>query len=111
MTIYFLPSPYLKKAVEFHKVMALSTKNPIFYTIWNAFSDLIFKYYGHLLEDVDKEILNRLYLVPERKVRSGTILDFGPPWRDLMGSKPRTINFLIEEPFVAVPTNQVWARD
>lgn len=35
---------YLQKAVEFHKVMALSTKNPIFYTIWNAFSDLIFKY-------------------------------------------------------------------
>ena len=49
--------------------------------------------------------------MPERKPSSGTILDFGPPWRDLLGSKPRTLNFLIEESFVAVPTNQVWARD
>lgn len=53
---------YLQNAIEFHKVMALSTKNQIFYTIWNAFSDLIFKYYGHLLEDVGKGILKKLYL-------------------------------------------------
>jgi GntR family transcriptional repressor for pyruvate dehydrogenase complex len=53
---------YLEKAIEFHKVMALSTKNHIFYTIWNAFSDLIFKYYGHLLEGVSKKILKKLYL-------------------------------------------------
>ena len=52
--LWIKKSPYLQKTIEFHKVMALSTKNPIFYTIWNVFSDIIFMYYGHLLEDVEK---------------------------------------------------------
>lgn len=54
---------YLEKGIAFHSVMARSTQNPIFFAIWNAFADLIFKYYRDLLKDLDKKILKKLYLV------------------------------------------------
>ena len=54
---------YLEKGIEFHKIMARATQNPIFHAVWTAFADLIFKYYKALLEGFgNKEILNRLYL-------------------------------------------------
>ncbi|MFH2074517.1 MAG: FCD domain-containing protein, partial [Pseudomonadota bacterium] len=54
---------YLEKGIEFHSVMADATQNPIFFAIWNAFADLIFKYYRDLLKDLDKKILKKLYMV------------------------------------------------
>ena len=54
---------YLEKGIEFHRVMARATQNPIFHATWTAFADLIFKYYKDLLEGFsNKKILNRLYL-------------------------------------------------
>ena len=54
---------YLEKGIEFHRVMARATQNPIFHATWTAFADLIFKYYKDLLEGLsNKKILNRLYL-------------------------------------------------
>jgi DNA-binding FadR family transcriptional regulator len=54
---------YLEKGIEFHSVMARATQNPIFFAIWNAFADLIFKYYRDLLKDLDINILKKLYQV------------------------------------------------
>jgi DNA-binding FadR family transcriptional regulator len=54
---------YLEKGIEFHSVMARATQNPIFFAIWNAFADLIFRYYRDLLKDLDKKILKKLYRV------------------------------------------------
>lgn len=54
---------YLEKGIEFHSVMARATQNPIFFAIWNAFADLIFRYYRDLLKDLDIKILKKLYQV------------------------------------------------
>ena len=54
---------YLEKGIEFHSVMARATQNPIFFAIWNAFADLIFRYYRDLLKDLDTKILKKLYQV------------------------------------------------
>ena len=54
---------YLEKGIEFHSVMARATQNPIFFAVWNAFADIIFKYYRDLLKDLDKKILKKLYKV------------------------------------------------
>jgi len=54
---------YLEKGIKFHSVMARATQNPIFFAIWNAFADLIFKYYHDLIKDLDKKILKKLYQV------------------------------------------------
>jgi GntR family transcriptional repressor for pyruvate dehydrogenase complex len=54
---------YLEKGIEFHSVMARATQNPIFFAIWNAFADLIFKYYRDLLKNLDIKILKKLYQV------------------------------------------------
>ncbi|HUV60370.1 MAG TPA: FadR/GntR family transcriptional regulator [Desulfatiglandales bacterium] len=53
---------YLIKAIEFHKVMSLSTNNPIFFAIWSAFFDLIIKLYEELLDRIGGDVLKRLYL-------------------------------------------------
>ena len=54
---------YLEKGIEFHRVMARATQNPIFHATLTTFGDLIFKYYKDLFEGFsNKEILNRLYL-------------------------------------------------
>lgn len=52
---------YLEKAIEFHSIMAVATQNPIFHAIWTAFADLVFRYYRHLLENLDIRILKKLY--------------------------------------------------
>lgn len=52
---------YLNKAIEFHKVMSLSTNNPIFFAIWSAFFDLIIVLYEELLNRIGGDILKRLY--------------------------------------------------
>lgn len=53
---------YLNKAIEFHKVMSLSTNNPIFYAIWSAFFDLIIDLYEELLDRIGGDVRYRLYL-------------------------------------------------
>lgn len=53
---------YLNKAIEFHKVMSLSTNNPIFYAIWSAFFDLIIDLYEELLDRIGGNVRYRLYL-------------------------------------------------
>jgi GntR family transcriptional regulator, transcriptional repressor for pyruvate dehydrogenase complex len=53
---------YLSKAIEYHKAMALSTNNPIFYAIWSAFFDLIIGLYEEILDRIDGDVLYKLYL-------------------------------------------------
>jgi GntR family transcriptional repressor for pyruvate dehydrogenase complex len=55
-------SAYLEKAIEFHKAMARSTQNPVFYMIWSAFSDFILAHYKKVLEIINKDIVRQLYL-------------------------------------------------
>jgi GntR family transcriptional repressor for pyruvate dehydrogenase complex len=57
---------YLDAAIRFHKSMAQATQNPIFYSTWDAFADLIFSYYGDVLRGmVDSDALPRLYRANE----------------------------------------------
>ena len=53
---------YLRKAVEYHKAMAICTNNPIFYAIWCAFFDLIIDLYEGILDRIGGDVLYRLYL-------------------------------------------------
>jgi len=54
-------SAYLEKAIEFHKLMAISTGNPIFHAIWTGFTDLIIDQYEDHLDRNNEDIL-KLYL-------------------------------------------------
>jgi len=57
---------YLDVAIRFHKAMAQATQNPIFYSTWDAFADLIFTYYGDVLRGmVDPNALPKLYRANE----------------------------------------------
>ena len=51
---------YLNKAVEYHKAMAISTNNPIFYAIWSAFFGLILDLYEGILDRIGGDVLCRL---------------------------------------------------
>ena len=57
---------YLDAAIRFHKSMAQATQNPLFYSTWDAFADLIFSYYGDVLRGaVDSDALPKLYRANE----------------------------------------------
>ena len=43
---------YFPLAVEFHQELALATKNPIFYIVWNMFQDVLLKGYMPRLEQL-----------------------------------------------------------
>lgn len=43
---------YFPIAVEFHKELALSTKNKIFYLVWEIFHNILLKGYSPLLEEI-----------------------------------------------------------
>jgi len=55
-------SAYLEKAIGFHKLMAISTGNPIFHAIWTAFTELVIDQYQELLDRMGKDIIKKLYL-------------------------------------------------
>jgi len=88
---------YLEVAIRFHRFMAQSTQNPIFYSTWDAFSDLIFRYYGDVIEDqFGVEVLGKLYHAnqlalegilskdPER-IREAMAYHIGVEWQILLG--------------------------
>jgi len=57
---------YLDVAIRFHRFMAQATQNPIFYSTWDAFADLIFRYYGDVLKElIGTDVLQRLYRANE----------------------------------------------
>lgn len=51
---------YFPIAVEFHKELALSTKNKIFYLVWEIFHDILLKGYSPLLEEIFPQGPSRL---------------------------------------------------
>lgn len=46
---------YFRLAVEFHQELALSTKNKIFYMVWEIFHDILLKGYIPILEEIFPE--------------------------------------------------------
>lgn len=46
---------YFRIAVEFHKELALSTRNKIFYMVWELFHDILLKGYVPILEEIFPE--------------------------------------------------------
>ena len=57
---------YLEVAIRFHRFMAQATQNPIFYSTWDAFTDLIFRYYGDILDEMfGTDVLEKLYRANE----------------------------------------------
>ena len=52
---------YFRIAVEFHQELALSTKNKIFYLVWEMFHDILLKGYIPILEEIFPEGPSKLF--------------------------------------------------
>jgi DNA-binding FadR family transcriptional regulator len=89
---------YLDVAIRFHRFMAQATQNPIFYSTWDAFTDLIFKYYGDNLDEMfGKDVLHKLYRANEvalegilskdpDKIREAMAYHINVEWEILLGA-------------------------
>jgi len=88
---------YLEAAIRFHRSMAQATQNPILYSTWDAFTDLIFRYYGDVLAELaGTDVLKRLYRANEvamegilskdpERIREAMAYHIGVEWEILLG--------------------------
>ncbi len=88
---------YLEIAIRFHRFMAQATNNSIFYSTWDAFTDLVFRYYGDVLKEmIGTDVLQKLYRANELalegilskdpdRIREAMAYHAGVEWEILLG--------------------------